>query len=57
METLDMRRRVEDRMYGITAEPTRLFFLSVSEHGCDKQARRQWERGGACGAGLTDAPE
>lgn len=47
MEMVDMRRRVEDRMYGITTEPTRLFFFSVSEHGCHTQVRRQWERGGA----------
>lgn len=47
VEMVDMRRRVEDRMYGITTEPTRLFFFSVSEHGCDRQVRSQQERGGA----------
>lgn len=39
VETVDMRRRVEDRMYGITTEPTRLFFFSVSELGCG----HRWE--------------
>lgn len=45
MEMVDMRRRAEDRMYGITTEPARLFFFSVSEHGCHAQVRRQWGKG------------
>lgn len=47
---VDMRRRVEDRRYGITTEPTRLFFFSVSEHGCE----RTGEGSAAKGRGLPN---
>lgn len=33
LEMVDIRLSVEDMMYGITTDPTRLFFFSVREQG------------------------